>query len=146
MLFSLSLIPGKRPGVQHGIKGVCGAVYEQLNFHTIIQDTNKDQQWNEILKYGVLSRVAHPDSKRKTVETLKEDYNETAPLEKIYRMMDRLYPHIQRVKDLVAENTLHEGKIKEDSRWDGLSGVISNMEDKSAEQLLNRRGFSCVQT
>ena len=33
---------------------------------------------------------------------------------------------------------LNEEKIKEDSRWDGLSGVISNMEDKSAEQLLSR--------
>ena len=104
-LFSLTN-PQEKARVQHGIKGVCGAVYEQLNFHTIIHDTNKDQQWNEILKYCVLSRVAHPDSKRKTVETLKEDYNETVPLEKMYRMMDRLYPHIERVKDLVAENTL----------------------------------------
>ena len=104
-LFSLTN-PQEKARVQHGIKGVCGAVYEQLDFHTIIQDTNKDQQWNEILKYCVLSRVAHPDSKRKTVETLKEDYNETGPLEKMYRMMDRLYPHIERVKDFVAENTL----------------------------------------
>ena len=104
-LFSLTN-PREKARVQHGIKGVCGAVYEQLDFHTIIQDTNKDQQWNEILKYCVLSRVAHPDSKRKTVETLKEDYNEIVPLEKMYRMMDRLYPRIQRVKDLVAENTL----------------------------------------
>ena len=84
-LFSLTN-PREKARVQHGIKGVCGAVYEQLNFHTIIHDTNKDQQWNEILKYCVLSRVAHPDSKRKTVETLKEDYNETVPLEKMYRM------------------------------------------------------------
>ena len=40
-------------------------------------------QCNEILKYCVFSRVAHPNSK-KTVKTLKEDYNETVPLEKMY--------------------------------------------------------------
>ena len=67
-LFSLTN-PREKARVQHGIKGVCGAVYEQLDFHTIIQGANKDQQWNEILKYCALSRVAHPDSKRKTVET-----------------------------------------------------------------------------
>ena len=51
-LFSLTN-PQEKARVQHGIKGVCGAVYEQLDFHTIIHDTNKDQQWNEILKYCV---------------------------------------------------------------------------------------------
>lgn len=81
-------------------------MYEQLQFHMIIKNTHKDQRWNNILKYCVLSRVAHPDSKRKTVQTLREDYNETAPLQKMYRMMDRLYPNITKVKDLVANNTL----------------------------------------
>ena len=104
-LFSLKK-PQETARVQHGIKGVCGAVYEQLGFHTLIQDTNKDKQWNDILKYCVLSRMSHPDSKRKTVETLKEDFNETVPLEKMYRMMDKLYPCIDQVKDKVANNTL----------------------------------------
>lgn len=104
-LFSLKR-PQETARVQHGIKGVCGAVYEQLGFHTLIQDTNKDKQWNDILKYCVLSRISHPDSKRKTVETLKEDFNETVPLEKMYRMMDKLYPRIDQVKDKVANNTL----------------------------------------
>ena len=97
-LFSLTN-PREKARVQHGIKGVCGAVYEQLDFHTIIHDTNKDQQCNEILKYCVLSRVAHPDSKRKTVETLKEDYNETVPLEKMYHNDGQaLSPHTKSKK------------------------------------------------
>ena len=104
-LFSLKK-PYEKARVHHGIKGVCGAVYEQLGFHTLIQNTKKDKQWNDILKYSVLSRVAHPDSKRKTVETLKEDFNEIVPLEKMYRMMDRLHPRIDQVKDTVAKNTL----------------------------------------
>ena len=104
-LFSLTK-PQEKKRVHYGIKGVCGAVYEQLGFHTLIQGTKKDEQWNDILKYCVLSRVAHPDSKKKTVETLREDFNERVPLEKMYRMMDRLYPNLQRVKDLVTQNTL----------------------------------------
>ncbi len=104
-IFSLKK-PQETARIQHGIKGVCGAVYEQLGFHTLIQDTNKDQQWNNILKYCVLARVAHPDSKRKTVDTLAEDFNETVPLEKMYRMMDRLYPRIEKAKDMAAKNTL----------------------------------------
>ena len=74
-LFRLSN-PREKARVHYGIKGVCGAVYEQLNFHTIIQGNKKDRQWNEILKSCVLSRIAQPDSKRKTVETLSEDYME----------------------------------------------------------------------
>jgi len=98
--------PREKQRVHYGIKGVCGAVYEQLQFHTIIEGTRKNEQWNDILKYCVLSRIAHPDSKKKTVETLQEDFNEQIHLDKMYRMMDRLYPHITKVKDLVAKNTL----------------------------------------
>ena len=104
-IFSLKK-PMETARVQHGIKGVLGAVYEQLGFHTFIQNTNKDKQWNDILKYCVLARVSHPDSKRKTIETLEEDFNEKIHLDKMYRMMDRLYPNINKLKDLVAQNTL----------------------------------------
>ena len=92
--------------VVHGISGVFGAVYDQMKFHTIIEDTYKDRQWNEYLKACVLSRVAHPQSKRKTVETLELDYNQKIPLERMYRMMDRLYANIDKVKSLVSSNTL----------------------------------------
>ena len=92
--------------VIHGIGGVFGAVYDQMRFHTIIEDTYKDRQWNEYLKACVLSRVAHPQSKRKTVETLELDYNQKIPLERVYRMMDRLYANIDKVKSLVSSNTL----------------------------------------
>lgn len=98
--------PSEKKRVQYGIKGVCGAVYDQLKFNTLIQGTTKDEQWNEILKLCVLSRIAHPDSKLQTVNTLKEDFDEEIPLEKMYRTMDKLYPHIEKVKSLVAQNTL----------------------------------------
>jgi len=67
------------------------------------QGTNKDEQWNEILKCCVLSCIAHPDSKRKTVEVLKEDFNKSFHIDQMYRMMDWLYyPHIDKTKSLVG--------------------------------------------
>ena len=104
-LFSLTK-PQEKARVHYGVKGVCGAVYKQMGFQDLIKGTKKDKQWNEILKYNVLSRIADPESKRKTVETLREDFNEEIHLDKMYRMMDRLYPHIDKVKNSVAENTL----------------------------------------
>lgn len=92
--------------VHCGIKKVCETVYKQLKFDTIIKGTKKDKQWNEILKSCVLSRVAEPQSKRKTCQTLAEDYQDNIPLEKMYRMMDHLHPHISKMKALVAQNTL----------------------------------------
>ena len=103
--FSLSH-PKEKERVQYGIKGVCGSVYRRLGFGEIIRGTRRDHQWNEILESCVLCRVADPDSKKKTVETLAEDYNEEISLEKMYRMMDKLHPHISRVKKLVVQNTL----------------------------------------
>ena len=73
---------------------------------SIIKDTYKDKEWNDLLKTCVLSRIADPQSKRGTVDTLEQDYNQQIALEKMYRMMDRLHPNIDKVKDLVAQNTL----------------------------------------
>jgi len=78
----------------------------QLGLDNIIRDTRKDKHWNGILRYCVLSRVAHPDSKRKSVESLREDFDKNIHLDQMYRMMDRLYPHINEIKDKVAKNTL----------------------------------------
>ena len=85
-----------------------------MKFHTVIQETYKDKEWNEYLKACVLSRVADPCSKRKTVRTLEQDYNQQIPLEKMYRMMDRLHSNIGRVKNIVAQNTLDLFKQKVD--------------------------------
>ena len=96
----------ERERVIHGIGGVCGAVYDQMGFQDIIQGGYKDRQWNECLKALVLSRIAEPQSKRKTAKTLKKHYHQQIPLERIYRMMDHLVPNIHRVKKAVSNNTL----------------------------------------
>ena len=104
-LFSLNQ-PREKKRVEYGIKGVMGSVYDRLGYGDIIRGTRRDGQWNELLRSCVLCRVSEPGSKRKTVETLSEDFNEEVALEKMYRMMDRLHPRIPEVKKLVARNTL----------------------------------------
>ncbi len=105
-MFSLtSLIEKAR--VIHGFEGVCSNIFDKLQFNKIINGTYKDQQWNELLKVCVLARIADPVSKKKTTENLALDYNQELPLEKIYRMMDRLSKNIDKVKKTVAENTLN---------------------------------------
>ena len=122
-----------------GIGGVCGAVYEQMGFQTIIQETYKDRQWNEYLKACVLSRVAEPRSKRGTVQTLEQDYNQKIPLEGMYRMMDRLYANKGRVKALVAQNTLSLFKQEVDILFFDVTTLY--FESFTADEL-RRFGFS----
>ena len=42
------------------------------------------------LFHVVMARIANPDSKRGSVRRLEEDFGVSLPLEKVYRMMDRL--------------------------------------------------------
>ena len=73
-----------------GIEDVFGNIYSQLDFEDLIRGTRKDEQWNEILKQVVLSRILEPSSKRRVSLRVAKDLNQEIPLEKIYRMMDRL--------------------------------------------------------
>lgn len=104
-MFSLTSLQEKAR-IIHGLEGVCGEVYDKLGFLEIIRGTNKDIQWNEVLKACVLGRIADPVSKKKTVENLVLDYNQDIPLEKVYRMMDRLCKNIESVKAQITANTL----------------------------------------
>ena len=43
-----------------------------------------------VLYHTVMARIANPDSKRASVRRLERDFGVLVPLEKVYRMMDRL--------------------------------------------------------
>ncbi len=45
---------------------------------------------NRVLYHTVMARIANPDSKRASVRCLERDFGVHVPLEKVYRMMDRL--------------------------------------------------------
>lgn len=90
-----------------GIGDVFGRLYKDLGFDDILGQEKKDKRWNGILKSCVMARVANPVSKKRTASLLEEDYAIKIPLEKIYRMMDRLYNNEREVKDAVCRTTLN---------------------------------------
>jgi len=92
--------------VVDGIGEVFGKLYGDLGFENVLGDTNKDCQWNAILKSCVLARVANPASKMRTAALLEEDYGIAIPLQKIYRMMDHVFTHENKIKEQVTSSTL----------------------------------------
>jgi len=90
-----------------GIGEVFGELYTQLDFDDVISDTKKDKEWNEILKTIVISRLANPESKLRTSALLEKDYGIRLPVEKIYRMMDKIASREETIKERVLQSTLN---------------------------------------
>jgi len=72
-----------------GIHDVYGKLYDDLGFNKIISSTNKSAL-PAILKNIVMARIATPESKRKTVSMLENQFGISLQLDKVYRMMDKL--------------------------------------------------------
>ena len=72
-----------------GIHEVYGEVYRQLSFDTLLSQKQYRTSL-EALFHCVMARIANPESKRGSVRLLDQDFGVCLPLEKVYRMMDRL--------------------------------------------------------
>jgi hypothetical protein len=46
--------------VVEGIGEVFGKLFNDLGFNSLIGETRRDEQWNEILKACVIARIANP--------------------------------------------------------------------------------------
>ncbi len=84
-----------------GIHDVFGKLFSDLGFDRIFSN----EEDRHILKSLVLSRIARPASKRATAAFLEKDFGISLPLQKLYRMMDKLYPQIPTLKKIVLEST-----------------------------------------
>jgi len=73
-----------------GIHEVYGKIYEEIGFDRIITNPKRNTSSANILKDIVLSRLANSVSKRESVSLLERDFGISLPLEKVYRMMDKL--------------------------------------------------------
>ena len=87
-----------------GIHEVYGQVYRELGLDRLLSPRHHASA--PVLFHIVMARIACPDSKRDAVRRLARDFGVTLPLEKVYRMMDRLDPkRIERLRAQVAEAT-----------------------------------------
>lgn len=89
-----------------GVEDVMGEAYSQLDFESLIHSTKKDEQWNEILKATVMARIFEPSSKLQTSQDVLGDLGKEIPVEKIYRMMDRLFPLEEEIKRQIFQSTM----------------------------------------
>ena len=99
--------------VIEGIQDIFGTVFEQMGAHELINGTEKDKQWNEILRACVLARIAEPSSKLAAAQILRRDFDMDVPVQKIYRMLDHLADHVDEAKKIVATHTIQTigGKV-----------------------------------
>ena len=86
-----------------GFHEAYGAVYRQLGFDGLLP-AGKNRSARETLEHMVAARIANPDSKRGTARRLESELGVSIPVQKIYRMMDRLDKDaIESMKDLAAD-------------------------------------------
>ncbi|GFP25045.1 hypothetical protein HKBW3S25_00495 [Candidatus Hakubella thermalkaliphila] len=97
-----------------GIHDAYGALFSELGYDRVISNPKRNVSAASLFKDLVLARIANPASKMASRDMLEEDFGISLPLDKIYRMMDKLdHKAIQRLKEITYQNTLNllGGKI-----------------------------------
>lgn len=85
--------------IVEGIHEVGNAVYDMLGYNTILQKRD-----DNILRDLVLARLANPASKYKSQRILAKQFGKEHDLDSVYRMMDKLYDNIDKVKQCTFEH------------------------------------------
>ena len=91
--------------IVEGITDIFGKIYDELGFEKIISNSNKNEDWNAILKAMVLARLAAPQSKLASAQFVSDFFDIKIPVHKIYRMLDLLADENERVLNTVANHT-----------------------------------------
>jgi transposase len=86
--------------IVEGVHDIAGAMFDEM--YSELLDSKKDQQR---LRDVILSRLVYPCSKRGTQQKLEKHFGKEHDLNLIYRMMDRLYPKINLMKQMTFLKT-----------------------------------------
>lgn len=92
--------------VIEGIHEVGGTLFDELRFDTLIGGGVRGRNAAEVLKNVVLARLAQPVSKLRTAQLLENDFGVRVSVDRIYRMMDKIVPRIDSIKEHVARQTM----------------------------------------
>ena len=100
--------------VVKGIGDVYGRLFDEMGYERVFKNPARQKATLEAFKQIVLARIANPLSKRASVDMLEEDFGVSLPLERVYRMMDKLDTRaIEQLNAITYRNTvgLFGGKI-----------------------------------
>ena len=132
-----------------GIHDIYGKLYDELNFKTVLPNPSKHKAAAKALKEIVLARVANPDSKRGSVNSLASKFGVNLNFQTVYRMMDLIDDkQIKKLNKLVLNKTksLLDNKIDviyfdaTTLYFESFNEDIDNPDD--ANEAIRKNGFS----
>ena len=89
-----------------GIHDIYGKLYTDMNFKSVLPNPTRNVATSKALKEIVLARVANPDGKSASVDTLASKFGVNINLKSVYRMMDMIDDkQIKKLNKLVLTHT-----------------------------------------
>jgi len=85
--------------IVEGVHEIGSVVYDMLGYNTILQKRD-----DNILRDLVLTRLTNPVSKYKSQRILSKQFGKEHEVNSIYRMMDKLYDNIDKIKQCTFEH------------------------------------------
>lgn len=85
--------------IVEGVHEIGSVVYDMLGYNTVLQKRD-----DNILRDLVLTRLTHPASKYKSQRILNKQFGKEHDLDSVYRMMDKLYDNIDKIKQCTFEH------------------------------------------
>ena len=130
-----------------GIHDIYGKLYDELNFKKVIPYFSRHQAASKALKEIVLARIANPDSKSGSVDTLASKFGVNINLKTVYRMMDMIDDNqIKRLNKLVLDKTRSLLDDKIDVIYFDATTLyfesFSEDEESKEEPALKKNGYS----
>lgn len=82
--------------INAGIEDIFGKLYNQIGFHNLLSKTHQ-----ETLRQIIFARLLEPSSKRRLSLVSEKNFDKEMPLDRIYRMMDKLIKESSTVENKV---------------------------------------------
>lgn len=92
--------------VRVGCSDIFGMAYDQLKLSECFGPGHKQKEVCDLLREIVLCRLESPLSKRASVSDIRRRKDKSLDLDRIYRMMDKVYTHRIALKEKVCRKTL----------------------------------------
>lgn len=87
--------------IVEGVHDIAGPMFDEL-YGTLF---SKSKRTTSLLRDVVLSRLVYPCSKKRTQEKLTKHFGRSHSLDSIYQMMDKVFPSIDKIKELTFKKT-----------------------------------------